>query len=329
MTRQLLRLIALLMLALATIAPASIIAQDAATPDASPAATPVAAPGVGAAVSWLIDQQQEDGSWLGHSGDPDVGTTIDAVVALAAAREADIDVGDSIENALGWLDESDATEDYAVNGPGSAAKLVLGLVAVGQEPLEIAGISPLDIVLKGHDPNTDLYGFGLYDHAYALMALAATDSDIPAEVITVLDTMQAGNGGFAWDGSTDEAMSDSNTTAMIVQALVAAGEGENDIVARAIGYLRLTVNEQGAGYNMGAEADANSTALVAQAYLAVGEDATHLLTTLTTFQNATGAYFWMHTDVTDNVFTTTQVIPAVSGIALPVTPGMLELEEAA
>lgn len=321
------RLTALIMLMLATMVPASIAAQDA-TPAASPLPSPVGSGGVGDAVIWLIDQQQEDGSWLGFSGEPDAGTTIEAVLALAAADEAGLDVGDSIDLAMGWLDTGDNAAGYATSGPGAAAKLLLALVAVGEDSLEIGSTTPLEIVLEGQDPNTDLFGFGLYDHAYSLLALAVTGSEIPAEAITVLETMQADNGGFAWDGSTDEGMVDSNTTAMIVQALVATGEGDH-IVAGAIDYLRLTVNDQGAGYSIGAEADANSTALVAQAYLAVGEDETHLMRQLSTFQNSSGAYFWMATDAADNSFTTMQVIPAGVGVTLPIVPGMLDLEEAA
>ena len=327
MSRKITRLSALILLVLATMMPVSMAAQDA-TPAATPLASPAGAGGVEDAVIWLIEQQQEDGSWLGFSGEPDAGTTIDAVLALAAADEAGLDVGDSLDLALGWLDSGSFAADYATSGPGAAAKLVLALVAVGDESLEIGGTTPLEIVLEGQDPETDLFGFGLYDHAYSLMALAVTDSEIPAEAISVLETMQADNGGFAWDGSTDEDMVDSNTTSMIVQALVSAGEGEN-IVAGAIGYLRLTVNDQGASYSIGAEADANSTALVLQAYLAVGEDETHLMRQLSTFQNPSGAYFWMATDSVDNSFTTMQVIPAGVGATFPIVPGMLDLEEAA
>ena len=323
MSRSITRISALMLLLLSSLVPLSMAAQDA-----TPSASPVAVSGVEGAVTWLIDQQQEDGSWLGFSGEPDAGTTIDAILALAAAGEADIDVGDSVDLALGWLDTDDNAAGYATSGPGAAAKLVLALIAVGAEDLEIGSTTPLEIVLEGHDPNTTLYGFGLYDHAYALLALAATDSEIESGAIEVLETMQADNGGFAWDGSTDEAMVDSNTTAMIVQALVAIGEGD-DIVAAAMDYLRLTVIDEGAGYGIGAEADASSTALVAQAFIATDEDATHLVTQLATFQNASGAYFWMASDVTDNSFTTMQAIPAAVGVTLPLIPGMLDLEEAA
>lgn len=327
MVRNLARFSTLIMLMLAMLVPASLTAQES-TPEATPLASPVGVGGVGDAVTWLINQQQDDGSWLGFSGEPDVGTTIDAIIALAAAEEAGLDIGNSLDLAIGWLDSGSFAADYAAAGPGSAAKLVLALVAVGDESLEIGGVTPLEIVLEGQDPNTNLYGFGLYDHAYALMALAVTDSEIPADAITVLETMQAENGGFAWDGSTDEGMVDSNTTAMIVQALVVADEGD-DIIDGAIGYLQLSVNDQGASYSIGAEADANSTALVAQAYLAVGMDHTHLTRQLATFQNTSGAYFWMATDATDNLFTTVQVIPAGVDTPLPVVPGALDLEEAA
>lgn len=323
MLRKYSRLAALVMVVLATLVPASIAAQDA-----TPAATPVGADGVQEAVTWLISQQEDNGSWLGFSGEPDAGTTVDAVIALAAADEAGLIVGDSIDLALGWLDSESNAADYATRGPGAAAKLVIMLVAVGDESLEIGGTTPLEIVLEGQDPETNLYGSGLYEHAYALMALAATDSEIPAEAISVLETMQADNGGFAWDGSTDESSADSNTTATIVQALAYAGEGD-EIVARAIDYLRLTVNEQGAGYSIGAEADANSTALVIQAYIAVGEEETHLTRQLSTFQNPSGAYFWMASDSADNSFTTMQVIPAGVGEPLPIVPESFEADEAA
>lgn len=322
------QILTMALIVLVLLMPAAAAAQSA-TPGASHTATPMAGPGVEASVTWLVDQQQEDGSWLGFSGEPDAGTTVDAIIALAAAAEADIESGDAIARGMGWLNTDGVASGYAENGVGAAAKLVMVLVATGAETLEIDGIYPLERVFDGQQAETGLYGTGLYDHAYALMALAASDSEVPATAISFLDTVQAENGGFAWDGATDEAMVDSNTTSMIVQALVAVGEDESETVASGISFLKLTVNEQGAAYSIGAEADANSTALVAQALLAVDQDATHLITSLATFQNANGAYHWMHSDVADNAFSTVQVIPAAVGVTLPIIPGMLDLEEAA
>ncbi len=328
MNTKLLRAVAAVLMMLATLTPFAANAQDA-TPQASPLATPVAAPGLQGAVDWLISQQQEDGSWLGFSGEPDTGTVVDTLITLGAAQEAGIDVGSSIDNAMAWLGSEDYALVYAQTGTGQAAKLVLALVAADADSLEIAGVKPLDLVLAGEAAESGLYGTGIYDHAYVLMALAATDSEIPATAMDFLGTVQAENGGFAWDGSTDITMVDSNTTSMVVQALVATGNGDSDVVARAVDFLRTTVTDQGAAYSVGAEADSNSTALVAQAFMAVDVDATHLITALGTFQNANGAFHWMHSDLSDNSFSTLQAIPALGGITLPVIPGMLDEQKAA
>jgi hypothetical protein len=207
--------------------------------------------------------------------------------------------------------------------------LLLALVASSADRLEIGGVDPQTLFDAGFDADTGMYGSGLYDHAYVLMALAAVGAEVPTEAIDFLAGVQATNGGFAWDGSTDEAMVDSNTTSMVLQALIAAGEADSPVVAGAAGYLRTTITDQGASYAVGAEADANSTALVAQALLALGDDVTHLTIALTTFQNPNGAFHWMHNDVADNAFSTIQVIPAAAGVSLPVVPGMLEMDEAA
>lgn len=324
MYKKTLRAIALVLLMVAALSPASMMAQDG-----TPSASPVPGPGLQGGVDWLISQQQVDGSWLGFSGEPDAGTTVDAVIALAAAQEADAVVGESIDKAMAWLASGEVALVYAQTGVGQSAKLLLALVATGAESIEIGGVEPLSLIQPGQDAETGLYGFGLYDHAYALMALAITDSEIPANAIEFLGTVQAGNGGFAWDGSTDEAMADSNTTAMIVQALVAVGEGDSEIVTNAIAFLKTTITADGAEYSAGAGADANSTALVAQALIAVDEDASALLAVLPLFQNANGAYHWQHADTTDNAFSTVQAIPAEAGLPLPVIPGMLEEQKAA
>jgi hypothetical protein len=267
---------------------------------------------------------------LGFSGEADAGTTVDAIIALSAAREAGIDVDAPLNPAIEWLDSESFAADYANAGTGQAAKLVLALVAADAESMEFGGIAPLDLLASGQAAETGLYGTGLYDHAYVLMALAVTDSEIPQNAIDFLATAQANNGGFAWDGSTDETMVDSNTTAMVVQALVAAGVPDDDpVVAGAVGYLRTVVTDQGASYSVGAEADANSTALVAQALALVRDDVTHLTTALTHFQNSSGAYHWMHNDPADNLFSTIQAIPAAASVSLPVVPGVLDMDKAA
>lgn len=316
-----LRMIATLMVALAILLPVGAGAQDA-TPGATPAGSVTVQGGdLEAATSWLIDQQLEDGSFAGFSGEADAGTTVDAVIALAAAESRGVDVGTALDDAVAWLASGDVALVYEQTGVGQAAKLVLALVAVGEDPTDFATTNPLAIVQNGQDEATGVYGTGVYDHAYAMMALAVTGQDVPESAISALDATQGDEGGWAFDGSTDALAADSNTTAMVVQALVATGYGDHSMVQGGLEYLLTTLDDEGgAAYAQGAEADANSTALVAQAHIATQGDATALLGSLQMFQNPSGAYFYQYADPSDNMFTTLQAIPVIAGYALPVVP---------
>lgn len=316
------RLLMTMLVALAVVLPAGAAAQDA-TPGATPDGAPPAQGGdLQAAVSWLMDQQLEDGAFPGFSGEADAGTTVDAVIALAAAEANGIDVGTALDDAVAYLASGDIALVYEQIGVGQAAKLVLALVAVGENPADFVTTNPLAIVQNGQNDETGVYGTGVYDHAYAMLALAATGSEVPQSAIDALEATQTDMGGWAFDGSTDALSADSNTTSMVIQALVATGNGDHSMVQGGLEYLLTTLDDEGgAGYAPGSEADGNSTALVAQAYIATQGDATSLLGSLQMFQNASGAYFYQYADPTDNLFTTLQAIPAIAGYAFPIVPG--------
>lgn len=322
MRTRMMRTIAMVWLALAIMIPASAGAQDG-TSVATPEGGAVVGLGgdLEAATAWLVSQQLENGAFPGLSGEADAGTTADAVIALAAVAARGIDVGTALDDAMSYLASGDVALVYEQIGVGQAAKLVLALVAAGEDPTDFATTNPLAIVQNGQDEATGIYGGGVYDHAYALLALAATGSEIPASAIEAVAATQTDSGGWAFDASTDALAADSNTTSMVIQAMVAAGEGDHPAVQGGLEYL-LTVldDEGGAAYSQGAEADANSTALVAQAYLATQGDATTMLASLQRFQAGSGAYFYQPADMTDNMFSTLQVIPAVAGYALPIVP---------
>jgi hypothetical protein len=317
MTRSLIRLVSMMLLAMAMLVPSGMSAQDA---------TPTGAqPGLGGdlelGVSWLADQQLEDGSFAGFSGEADAGTTVDAVIALSAAQSSGVDTGDSINRAIEYLAGDGVAQAYAETGVGQASKLVLALVAVGEDPSDFGGIDALSIVTEGQNSESGVFGGGIYDHAYAMLALAATDSEVPENAITALEDTQTDLGGWAFDGSTDGLAADSNTTSMVIQALVATGNSDHSMLQGALEYLPTTLDDEGgAAYSPGSEADGNSTALVAQAYIATQGDATSLLAALQQFQLPSGAYFYQYADTTENLFTTVQAIPAVAGMALPVMP---------
>jgi hypothetical protein len=289
--------------------------------EASPSST-VAGTGIEGAVAWLVSQQGEDGAFAGFTGEPDAGVTVDAIMALAAAGHAGISTTPAIGRALGYLGSGDVALVYVQTGVGQAAKFALALHAAGENPLDFAHVQPLTIIENGVSPDTGLYGTGVFDHALAILALSATGTDVPQAAFDTLAGTQAENGGWAFDGSTDPAMADGNTTALVIQALVSAGMADSDLVPGGLAYLESTWTEGGYGYSNaeGTVPDANSTALATQALIAAGQDTTSQLAALGGFQNATGAFHFSAEVTSDNLSATLQAIPALARLPFPVEP---------
>jgi hypothetical protein len=278
--------------------------------------------GLESAVAWLLEQQQDDGGFPGFSGESDPATTVDAVVALASASAAGIDV--DLEPALNFLEGHALV--IAQTSPGSAAKLALALAAAGVDPRDFASVDPLSIVLKTAESGR--IGFGPYDHALGMLALVAAGETVPDAAIAYALETQAQGGGWAFDGSLEDAASDSNTTALMVQALVAAGAAEETAIDDAVSYLFALQEETGAfSYQSGNPADSNSTALVAQALIgAHGEDdpeAQAAIDALLTFQNPNGSLSWMLDPRDENIFSTVQALPALAGRAFPILDALV------
>ena len=276
------------------------------------------------AVDWMTPQQAEDGGFPGFSGESDPTATANYIIALAAAGDAGVDVADPLARAWAYL--SDNALPFAQSGAAQAALLSLAAAAMGEDPAEINGVLPLTLATAATSSETGLYGFGVYDHAIILMAMAVAGQDVSAEAITALEETQIADGSWAFDATTTDGAGDSNTTAMVIQALVAVDEGGSDLIPSAVAYLETTRTDDGRyGYSAGAPllADANSTALVVQAMIATGVDvaASGDLAGLAAFQNPSGAFRYQDADPADNGFATVQAIPALAGVALPVVAG--------
>lgn len=316
------------LLAVIAVLPGGIVAAQA-TP-ASLAASPVAdSAALGKAVDWLLTQQGADGGFKGLSGKADASTTADAMIALAAAKHALPDRAAKIDaataKAVGFMSTGDTALVFTQTGPGQAAKFALALIAAGKNPRDLVKVDPLVIVEHGQDPKTGIYGTGIFDHALCLLALtAAGEGDkIPASAIDALQAAQASNGGWAYDGNTDPSKVDGNTTALVIEALVASGHKESDLVAKGAQYLAATRASDGAyAFNdqAGTAPDANSTAFAVQALIATGANDAAGLRALAAFQNPSGAFRYNDQQKDDNLLSTLQAIPALAGQALPISP---------
>jgi hypothetical protein len=316
--RTTVRRLAALMLAVLlslTLAAPGVMAQ-AATPSASPVASPIAVQDAGAAATgWLVKQQLPDGSFAGFTGSPDPGVTTDALLALVAASKGGIDVASRIEAALTYLYAHG--NDYASKGVGQAAKVVVAIEAAHGDPAKVSGGDPAQAVASAQPGANGLYGSGAFDHAYVILALAATGASVPQAAIDALAKTQIADGSWGFDGGTEAGNGDTNTTSIVIQALVAAGQAANPMVAKGFAYLQSTRLANGSfPYQPGGAGDANSTALVTQAFIAAGGTtaANGMAAALAAFQNPSGAFRYQATPPDDNLFSTLQAIPTIFGV---------------
>jgi hypothetical protein len=273
-----------------------------------------------AALDYIIGLQNPDGGFPAFGDESTPGSTLDAVFALIAGGFEPTPVYNKGASPVDYLVANAA--EYA-SDPGAAAKLALAaaLVArdpsVGVEPSDFGGVDLLAIMAGAVDPETGAYGLDLFDECLYLLALAAADEPVPDAVYQHLHSSRATDGGWEF---TPGAGSDTNTTAMVVQALVAAGAPPGDhAVEVALGYLRTAQNDDGGfGFLPGEDTDPNSTALAIQAVVAAGRDVeadpyvrngNTPLDALAAFQNpATGALQFFGED---SAFATYQAVPAL------------------
>ncbi len=214
------------------------------------------------ALTWLETQQQADGSF----GSP--GNTAEVLMALGANRMDGADWsqsgGASVRSAM--LSQSRA---LAATASGSG-KLALALAA--QNICWPYGVlQPLDY----YSATTGAFNVDAAPHALAMLGTTALSQTVPASATAYLLDLQQPNGGWEWGVGWG---ADTNTTALALQALLAAGESPTSTaVISGLTYLKQAQNDDGGfpydpASPYGTASDTNSTAYVVQALLAAGEN---------------------------------------------------------
>ncbi|MHA1570871.1 MAG: prenyltransferase/squalene oxidase repeat-containing protein, partial [Alphaproteobacteria bacterium] len=268
------------------------------------------------ALAWLRTQQQDDGSFPSAFGSP-AGITIDALFAIVSAGQDPSQWKTEAEGSATIVEYLASVADTYTTSAANTGKLIAAIVAAGRDPRDFGGVDLIAKLDAFYDQGA--YGTSVMDQVWALIGLAAARQTIPSEAIDILKGMQAENGGWGDWGT------DTNTTALALQALIAGGESPDSVVVLdAIGYYLTQQNDDG-GFpftkpsEYGTDSDANSTAYVIQGLLAIGQDPLSNVWTksggnpfdkLLSFQLPNGAFEWQPGNG-ESLLATVQAVPAL------------------
>ena len=272
------------------------------------------------ALTWLATKQNADGGFSdGFSLNSKLSATSDAILAITAAGQ---DVSAWKQGNVSPLDYLQSHASQTTNS-GEIGKVILAVVATGGDPHSLGGV---DLIARLNGlRKSGGYGGTLYEDTLAVLALANAGQSVPDDVIGRLLKAQTADGAWAFTGDTAASAGDTNTTALVVQALIATGH--RDAIGRALDYFRRTQNaDAGWPYQApsayGTETDANSTANVLQALIAAGESASNWskagqsdpLGALIRLQDAkSGGFNFQASMPGANLLATLQAVPALKG----------------
>lgn len=288
-------------------------------------ASPVASQAAQSALDWIAGRQVITSGGFGSSA----GGGVEVMLALGANHQSAADLRRTAESPSLEDFTAQTGAAYSRNSAGASGKLVTSLVAA-DACLPVGALTP-----SSHFSATlGTYAAGTGDNAWAILGSAAISESVPASALSQLRAAQQSDGGWEWSPGWG---SDTNSSALAVQALVAQGEPlTSTVIVDALAYFSSTQQTDGGfPYAAGptAASDANSTAYVIQALIAAGEDpegaawtqgANTPVSYLLTLQTASGAFEWTP-GTGDNALATTQAVPALLGRSNPASFGALEL----
>lgn len=197
-------------------------------------------------------------------------SSLEVLLALGAnAIDPDTWQGNPGEPSLQtyWLENA---RSFSEEGPASAGKLAAALSAAKMcWPTE--AIQPGAYITGTQGIYSPHAGF----QAWAMLGTLAISQTLPAESVDFLADLVLPDGGWEWNQGFG---SDTNTTSLVIQTLLAGGEPvDSPVISKALAYLKAAQNPDGGfpyapGSEFGTASDVNSTAYVLQAIYAVQQD---------------------------------------------------------
>ncbi len=310
---------------------AAVLAATLVVSQASPApAALTAADRAERAAGYVAAKQRPNGAIVAFSV---IGSTADAVVSLVAAG-----VGrPTVDRAIEYLERK--VRNGKVAGVGLMGKVVMAAVAAGEDPRRFGGQNLVRAIRSTEQPDGRLgAGTSVFDQALGILALVSAGRAPSAASLDWLADAQCPDGGWQYDGplapgedehcssgAEDWYASDTNTTAMAVMAIEAAG-GHALAVDPVSFFEAIRDAERGGwGYSWSfPTTDANSTALVLQAYASLGLEppagSVRALRELQYLRCGAFAFTWVEGERTaPDLGATIGAIPGLLRAPLPVT----------
>ncbi len=283
------------------------------------------------ALLYLRSQQGAGGAIAGPSGSY-TDSELYAIGAAAGGYDPGSLTASSGKSVMDYL-AAGAAKACTTSNPGGCGELIEAVVAAGDAAQSFGGEDLVTTLSSAYDETTGAYGDGeAFTQALAIQGLVAAGAQVPAPAVQFLVSAQDSDGGWDYQdaandpkAATDFDTSDTNSTSMVLMALDAAGDHARD--TSALAWLATQQDADGGfPYQSGDGSDPDSTALVIQAIIATGGDPSGAawskggktpLGHLTSTQDEDGGYTFPGKKGPD-AFTTSQVPPALEGVAFPV-----------
>lgn len=209
------------------------------------------------ALQWLQCTQQQANGQVGTGGNP-IARSSEVAIGLAAAGQQASAMRTGAKSLADYLTTATSTE------VGTNGELLLARASVA----DAGPITAVAAQLQASKGTNGEYGSDIYSDALAILGLRAAGQTVADDAVAFLKGQQKADGGWSADNA-DQYGEDSNTTALVLQALVSTGVASSDpTITKGFAYLQSAFANGGFGSSPGAGPDANSDELAVQAILA-------------------------------------------------------------
>ena len=207
----------------------------------------------------------------------DGGLTIDSILGLDGAGVGQTQAAESTAYLAAHL--GDYIGSFGELYVGGTAKTLVAAEAQTADPTSFGGVnlvSSLQSLLTQSGRFSDKSAYGDYSNTFgqslAIIGLKRAGVTVPDAAMTFLVAQQCTDGGFKLSPDDAGCASDTDATALAVQAIIAAKSQSDPAAVKGLEFLRGKQGSSGglAGTGPTAVVNANTTALAAQAFSAGG-----------------------------------------------------------